>query len=118
MKSILFDSSVWIDALKGRTTPQADFLRHAISSEFLEVFVTATIVQEVLQGVRSDREFARLEQEFQEFLLLEFDPLEAAIEAARLAVHVIRYQMELCHTDLDFDLIAAQSELQVVRFPA
>jgi hypothetical protein len=78
-----------------------------------------------------------VQQSILRYHCLRLDPIEAAVEAAQLygslrkkgltirkpndcliAVHAIRYQMALCHDDSDFELIAAQSELQVVRFPA
>lgn len=52
---IAVDSSVWIDFLRGRSTPQSESLRALIGTERL---ITADLVLfEVLQGVRDERGF-------------------------------------------------------------
>jgi predicted nucleic acid-binding protein len=132
VKSILFDSSVWISALTGQHSPQARFLAQVIAAESFEVCITPTILQEVLQGVRNDEEFARLERQLRHFPLLHLDPVEAAVEAAQLfrtlrkkgvtirkpndcliAVYALRYGVPLCHRDADFDHIATHTGLRI-----
>ena len=54
---ILVDSSVWIDFFNGQTTAETDFLD--VTIETGSVIVGDIVLMEVLQGLRSDREFER-----------------------------------------------------------
>lgn len=53
---ILPDSSVWIDLLASRDTPQATLLRRSLNENFV-VGVGDLILTEVLQGTRSERHY-------------------------------------------------------------
>lgn len=53
---ILPDSSVWIDLLAARDTPQATLLRRSLSDNFV-VGVGDLILTEVLQRTRSERHY-------------------------------------------------------------
>ena len=53
---ILPDSSVWIDLLAARDTPQATLLRRSLNENFV-VGVGDLILTEVLQGTRSERHY-------------------------------------------------------------
>jgi len=53
---ILPDSSVWIDLLAGRDTPQANLLRRLLDDNFV-IAVGDLILTEVLQGTRSERHY-------------------------------------------------------------
>ncbi len=80
MTRILPDSSIWIDLLLDRRTPQTDLLRSAAADHI--VLVGDLVTTEVLQGVRTDRGFAEARS-----LLASFEPVmlcgsETAIRAA------------------------------------
>jgi len=57
---IAVDSSVWINHLIGRMTPNVRLLRSLVGDQPL--LVGDIVLMEVLQGVRSEREAARVEQ--------------------------------------------------------
>ena len=122
---MLVDSSVWIAYLRGD-----DLVEVALLTEALEqgkpVWLTATILQEILQGADSPDRFTRWDRVLGELPLLSSpDTREAARSAAHLyarcrwvgitprsandcliATHAILASMPLLHRDRDFDLIA------------
>ena len=122
---MLVDSSVWIAYLRGN-----DLVEVALLAEALEqrepVWLTATILQEVLQGADSPDRFTRWDRVLGELpLVTSPDTREAARSAAHLyarcrwagvtprsandcliATHAIFASMPLLHRDRDFDLIA------------
>ena len=53
---ILVDSSVWIDYFNGQLTVQTDYLDQILGKEL--IVVGDIILLEVLQGFKSDRDFA------------------------------------------------------------
>lgn len=126
----LFDSSVWIDHKKNRLSGQAEQLRQDLLLN--KVCICPVIIQEVLQGVRSDRESDDLIDAFKGIRTLNWDATEAAISAATLyrqlrqkgitvrkpndcliASFALYFNAELCHNDRDFDQIAAHTGLKV-----
>jgi predicted nucleic acid-binding protein len=130
MKYRLFDSSVWVDYRKGVVSAQTDLLDQELNDVF--VCICPVIVQEVLQGVRLDTEFEDLKNDFKGLNMLEINPVAAAINAAQLyrglrkkgvtirkpndcliAHYALHFDMELCHNDADFDLIAAHTNLKI-----
>ncbi|WP_294197194.1 PIN domain nuclease [uncultured Sphingomonas sp.] len=77
---ILVDTGVWIDYFGGNRTPQSDWLdSHLSSRRFL---VGDLVLLEVLQGCRTDRQFATLHaalENFRQFAIIDRDvPLAAA----------------------------------------
>ena len=52
---ILVDSSVWFDYFNGRDTNETTFLDGALSTDF--ICIGDIILAEVLQGLRSDKEY-------------------------------------------------------------
>ena len=62
---IVVDSSVWIDHLNDRRTARVVLLRQIIGREL--VLVGDLILLEVLQGLRSDTEAARVERALRRF---------------------------------------------------
>ena len=128
---ILVDSSVWIDYLGGRHTPQSLRLDALLESE--PIAIGDLILAEVLQGCHSQREFDQLAAGL---LALEMVPLggvELAIEAARnfrrlrargisvrktidtlIATRCIVDDLELLHDDRDFDAFERHLGLRCV----
>lgn len=78
---ILVDSSVWIDCLRGRNTPQTAKLKLAAARE--PIVVGDLILLEVLQGARDDLHAARIERDLRQF------PIEPLLDDA-LAVQGAR----------------------------
>ena len=126
----LYDTSVWIDFRKGVYSAQTNQL----DQDLLDgaVCICPVIIQEILQGIRSDVDFEQLRNDLQVLAILDFDPTEAAINAAALyrdlrkkgatirkpndcliAACALYFDVELCHNDSDFDLIAAHNVLKI-----
>lgn len=78
---ILVDSSVWIDAFRGVETQQVVLLRRLIRSG--DAGVGDLMLTEVLQGCRTDREFALVRRGFEPIPLVEIAGEDAAVAAAR-----------------------------------
>ncbi|MEA5425563.1 type II toxin-antitoxin system VapC family toxin [Arcicella lustrica] len=132
--AIIFDTSVWIQLIQHKSTPQALLLREYIAENQL-LWLTPTILQEILQGTKSLQEFERLKTSLLSFKCLVLNPIEIAIESANLyrslrqkgvtirkandcliAAYAIHFNVEICHQDADFDLIAQNSSLKITQF--
>lgn len=129
---ILFDSSVWVAYANGVSNPQTQQLRSLLSKQ-KDVFVNATIVQEVLQGFRDDRQYSIWYGVMSlSTIVLTLPHFEVAIAAAQLyrflrkkgitirkpndcliAAYAIHFDVELCHNNVDFDQIAAHTDLKI-----
>jgi predicted nucleic acid-binding protein len=126
----LYDTSVWIEYKNGIASNRTNQLDHDLI--FNQVCTCPIIIQEVLQGIRSNRDFAELEIDFRNLKLLNWDATEAAVSAAMLyrrlrqigvtirkpndcliAAYALHFDIELCHNDRDFDQIAAHSDLKI-----
>jgi predicted nucleic acid-binding protein len=128
---IVVDTSVWIDVLGGRRTPQA--LRCVELIEAGEpVALTDVIFTELLQGLRSGGEAEDVERHLRAFPILRLEGLDDFALAARLyrdaraqgvtirntldcliAVPCVRTGAPLLHSDADFDRLASCSPLRV-----
>jgi len=130
MDVVLVDTSVWINFFKGQETPSTILLKNNLTN-----FIIATcpvIIQEVLQGVLSDKEFRSVNSHFSGLLKLVDDPYELAINAAELyreirkkgftirkpndcliACYAIKNKVKLLHDDKDFKFIAQNSNLLI-----
>ena len=132
-EKVLIDTSVWIDFLNGRDTLGRVAVRHFIASG-AKIYLCPTILQEVLQGIRNDRDYIKVQLSLMSFTMLEINPVDAAIKAADLyrdlrkkgltvrkshdcliAIHAILYNLPLLHNDKDFDSIAKGSDLKIVQ---
>ncbi len=80
---LLIDSSVWIDWLRGADTDAIRFVQQRQAQE--ELALTQMVYLEVLQGVRSDRQFNQTRRVLgAQTMLAPLDPLETFENAARL----------------------------------
>lgn len=79
---VLIDSSPWIDLLAGNPTPEALLLERWLR-DGTPVATAGVILQEVLQGTRSDRELNLLRDRLGRFPFLRTDK-ETHVAAARL----------------------------------
>jgi len=130
---ILVDTSVWIDAFNGKPLRHVESLTEILSGE-ADVCTMQTIVQEVLQGIRSDSDFENIKYRFEGFPFLTLDLREAAIGAAQIYRHLrkkgvsirkpndcliahyaISYHLEILHNDIDFDHIARFTPLLIFK---
>ncbi|HEV8560627.1 MAG TPA: PIN domain nuclease [Actinophytocola sp.] len=130
---IVVDTSVWIDWFADRSTPQVEYLAGCIeirSEDFALVGLTLT---EVLQGLRHDKDVRRVERHLASFPILQlehvadFRAAAGIYRAARrrgitirstidclIAAACIRADLELLHSDRDFDQLAELTTLNVV----
>ena len=79
---ILVDSSVWIDLLDGRITPQTAALRRARRS-VEPVGIADLVLTEVLQGTRDDTEFLKASCLLGNYIPVTVVDRRAAVQAAR-----------------------------------
>jgi predicted nucleic acid-binding protein len=132
-QQIIFDTSVWIDFLRNKNTPEADLLTDYIANNYPLVLIP-TIIQEVLQGIRDDAQYRQIKDILSYITTLQLPPIQAAIGAAELyrslrkkgltirksndcliAFYAIEFSTPLAHADNDFDLIGAHSKLKIWR---
>jgi predicted nucleic acid-binding protein len=132
---VIVDSSVWIDALNGRITPQTIWLGMALDRE--QLGLTSLILCEVLQGIRFDRRFRETEDRLRTFPVFAALTSDLAVATAQnfrtlqrmgftvrktidcfIATFCIAEGHQLLHHDRDFELFEKHLGLRVVHPPA
>jgi predicted nucleic acid-binding protein len=127
---LIFDTSVWIDFLKNKSNPEVDLLTSYIEHDD-QVLLMPTILQEVLQGIREDKQYTHIKEIFSYFTVLQIPPVQAATGAAELyrglrkkgltirksnvcliAFYAIEFSTPLVHLYSDFELICKHSKLK------
>lgn len=83
---ILVDSSVWIDFLKNKDTPQTELLDRLWVSE--QVGLGDLILAEVLRGVPSDRAEQSILRDFARLPVVQIADRETAITSSRYYRHL------------------------------
>jgi predicted nucleic acid-binding protein len=128
---IVVDTSVWIDVLNERSSPQAERCVELIEGGE-PIALTDIVVTEILQGFRSDREARLVESHLKAFPILRLDGLDDFVLAADLyrmarragvtirktldcliAAPCIRTGAPLLHADTDFDRLAKCTPLRL-----
>jgi predicted nucleic acid-binding protein len=131
---LIADTSVWIPFFNGQPSPQADYLSLCIT-EGKDIFLTPMIVQEILQGIRSDQQFEQVEANILAFTVLEWDATSAAIAAAKLyrslrkkgvtirksndcliAAFAVHFAIPILHQDGDFQRMSEHKLIDLVAF--
>ena len=80
----LVDTSVWIDFFKASANPAVERLKEVLSTG-VEIGVSTTILQEILQGTADEQQFLKYRSYFEtQPIYLPRDPIRSAIAAARL----------------------------------
>jgi predicted nucleic acid-binding protein len=120
---ILIDTSVWIDFFNGIESDNTKFF-----TEYLEndspIFICPIIIQEILQGIKSDKEYRQVQDYLFALNVLNDDAIEAALGAIKIyrqlrqkgitiqksndcliAYYAIKYSLKILHKDRDFDNI-------------
>jgi predicted nucleic acid-binding protein len=129
---VIVDSTVWIDYFRGVENPQSVWLD--AQTETKRLGLTDLILSEVLQGIRDDHEFLRVQTELFKFELFTPGEIELAVRAAEnfralrkkgftirriadcwIATFCLREGHELLHRDRDFDPFEAELGLLVVK---
>ena len=131
MDPVLVDTSVWINFFKARETKASLFLKNNLSNVIIAT--CPVILQEVLQGIVSDKDFTKINSHFNSLLRLVGNNYQLAHDAAVLyrelrkkgitvrkpndcliAVYAMHYNITLLEDDKDFQLIAQYSKLKLV----
>ncbi len=131
MEKAIFDTSVWIDFFKNTGSKEAILLEEYMKLSSKSILLTPTIIQEILQGVRTEQEFFQKKKVLESYNLLKPDWEKTSIDAAKLyfdlrkkgvtirkstdcliAQVAIQTDTLLVHIDSDFDLIAKNSSLR------
>ena len=129
---VIVDTTVWIDYLTGVRNAETDWLDRELDRQRLGL--TDLILCEVLQGIRDDAAFSRVQREFRRFEIFATGGEELAIVAARnyrklrqrgqtvrktidcwIATFCIQERHSLLHRDRDFDPFESELGLRVVR---
>jgi predicted nucleic acid-binding protein len=80
----LVDTSVWVDFFKASTNPPVERLKELLRGG-AEIGVSATILQEILQGTADELQFEKYRSYFEtQPIYLPRDPIKTAIAAARI----------------------------------
>jgi len=127
---LIFDTSVWINFLGDKRHPASELLADYIERND-QVLLTPTILQEILQGIRSDVQYNHVKSILSYFTTLQIPPIQAAIGAAELyrslrkkgrtirksndcliAYYAIELSVTLVHSANDFNLISSHSGLK------
>ena len=127
MEKAIFDTSVWVDFSKGIENPQSLKLEDYLNNFPMQLFLTPTILQEFLMGLRHESDFLKYKFQFQYLNLLKPDWEKTLIAAAKLyfdlrkkgvtirkstdcliAQIAIENDVLLVHLDADFELIAQE----------
>ena len=128
---ILVDTTVWIDFLKGRDTPEVQRLECLIRDDE-DVCICGVILTEVLQGIREDKDYNAVSARFEAFIYLpmSMNSLRKAADMSRLlrrkgitirnavdcmiAAVAIEHDIPLLHNDRDFEPLAQYCGLRVI----
>jgi predicted nucleic acid-binding protein len=127
---IVVDSSVWIDSLRRRTTPQTELLDNLAPTE--AIAVPDLCLYEILQGIRPASAMNKVHEQLREFSIVpiggEYVALTAAQNAQTLKAHGIQPSvvdcllatycilngLRLLTSDKDFEAFATHLGLDLV----
>jgi len=128
---LIVDASVWIDFFADRDTPEVELLDRALHRE--AVGVGDLTLCEILQGIRSDRQFRTVRRELLGLDVMPVVDTDIALKAAQnyrslrrrgitirktmdalIATFCIEKGHVLLHNDRDFDPFEEHLGLQVV----
>ena len=80
---ILVDTSVWIDFLEGKGTPQQYEIRRIIENDE-DICLTGIVVTEILQGIRDERQNREIRDYLLEFPMMNPQGISSYIRAAEI----------------------------------
>lgn len=127
----LVDTSVWIDFLAARNTPQVAALESFIDQRE-DLCLCGVILTEVLQGIRDDKQHEQTESVLSNLIYLPMDRSTFLLAAniyrtlrsrgitirnsvdCMIAAVCIEQEAHLLHNDRDFDSIAGVFGLEIV----
>lgn len=131
---VLVDTSVWVPFFNGLESPQVEYLKQSIQDD-QPLFLCPAIIQEILQGIRSDKDYENVKDSILAFPVPDWKPIEAFIAAAQLyrglrkkgitirksndcliAAFAQRFDLAVLHEDRDFSVMAEQGIIRVIDF--
>jgi predicted nucleic acid-binding protein len=130
---MIFDSTIWIDYLRGVKSTYTDLLDKKLDSYGqIDVHLCPPIFQEVLQGIRISEKYEAVKELLITSQFLQIDSYFAADGASfiyrnlrskgitirksndcLIAFYAIRFKTSLVHNDNDFNEIAKHTSLKV-----
>lgn len=127
---MIFDTSIWVAYFKSERNEQTDLLDLHLQTG--EILMLGVILQEILQGIRYDAQFEKVSYILSSLPFLDQNTLYFYTAAAQLyrqlrkkgvtirkpndcliAAYALHFDVELCHNDVDFDQIAAHTDLKI-----
>jgi predicted nucleic acid-binding protein len=132
---VIVDTTVWIDYLRGAENPETHWLDRELQQRRLGL--TDLILCEVLQGIRDEGTFARVQTDLLKFHVFHAGGRDLAVAAAQnyrdlrrqgytvrktidclIATFCLHAERELLHRDHDFDCFEQALGLKVVHASA
>jgi predicted nucleic acid-binding protein len=129
---VIVDTTVWVDYLKGASTPEVEWLDRETSRQRLGLL--DLMACEVLQGLSTDEEAVRVLRHLRRFEIFQTGGIDLAVAAARnyrhlrsrgrtvrktidclIATFCIEQNHAVLHNDRDFDAFEELLDLQVVH---
>jgi predicted nucleic acid-binding protein len=128
---VIVDSSVWVDYLRGASTPQTEWLDQNLTVR--PMGITDLILCEVLQGIRDDRQFTKTHDALLKLHLFSTGGGEIALAAVKnyrtlrsrgrtvktidclIATFCLERGHALLHGDRDYDVFEAELGLEIVH---
>ena len=135
-KQYVVDSSVWIDFFNKKSSKNIEKVIELMYAPTVKnsIIIVPVILQEILQGIRDDKQYELVSVIIHGFEFIEFDPYEYAVKAADLfrelqkkgitirkandcliAAFCIDLNISLIHNDRDFDNIAKHTSLKIYK---
>ena len=130
---VIVDTTVWIDYLRGNSTPQVGWLEQAMTRQRLGI--TDIILCETLQGIHDDLQFARVRDAMLSYEIFQMCGTDLALAAAEnyralrargitvrktidclIATFCLQNGHTLLHSDKDFESFEQVLGLPVIRF--
>ncbi|MEI6050207.1 MAG: PIN domain-containing protein [Bacteroidota bacterium] len=120
---LLIDTSIWVDFFNGVDSDNVNVFSHYLENDF-PIFICPVIIQEILQGIKSNKEYRQVKDCLFALNVLNDDSIEAALGAVKIyrklrekgitirksndcliAYYAIKYSLKILHRDRDFDNI-------------
>ncbi|MGC5629116.1 type II toxin-antitoxin system VapC family toxin [Georgenia sp. Z1344] len=127
---ILVDTSVWIEFLRGTTTPATEFVRDHLGSDLA---TTEPVMMELLAGTRAGRRTEQVERLMLSQHWCRVDPTldyrgavdvfhaaraagtkPRALQDCLIAAIALRHGARLAHRDVDYEHLARATGLEVI----
>jgi predicted nucleic acid-binding protein len=83
MEKAIFDTSVWISFSKGVENAQTQKLEYYLINSPKQIYITPTIIQEFLMGLKHETDFIKYQYQFQQLNSFKPDWEKTSIDAAK-----------------------------------